>query len=53
MGKPRNESGTAARTEARKAEQARELARLLALRPDLAGAYAPADLTVEAIRWSA
>lgn len=43
----------AARSEARRAEQARELARLLTQRPELVGAYAPADLAVEAVRWSA
>lgn len=43
----------AAAAEARKARRAHELAVLLTERPDLAGAYAPADWAVDAVRWSA
>lgn len=39
--------------ERRAAERAMELSSLLSERPELQGAYAPADLTVEAVRWSA
>lgn len=39
--------------QARAATRALELAELLESRPDLVGAYAPADLAVEAVRWSA
>jgi hypothetical protein len=37
----------------RAAARAKELADLMERRPDLAGVYLPADLTAEAIRWSA
>jgi hypothetical protein len=43
----------AAAAEARKARRAHELALLLHARPDLSGTYAPADWTVDAVRWSA
>jgi hypothetical protein len=43
----------AAAVEARKARRAHELAVLLSTRPDLSGAYAPADWPVDAVRWSA
>jgi hypothetical protein len=43
----------AATAEARKARRAHELALLLSARPDLSGTYAPADWTVDAVRWSA
>ncbi len=43
----------AAAVEARKARRAHELAVLLSTRPDLSGTYAPADWTVDAVRWSA
>ena len=38
--------------EERKARRARALAELLVTRPDLSGTYAPADWTVDAVRWS-
>ncbi|WP_296605728.1 hypothetical protein [Nocardioides sp.] len=38
---------------ARAAARARDLVRLMDRRPELAGVYRPADLAVEAIRWSA
>lgn len=41
----------ARRAQQRAAERARELADLLASRPDLRGAYAPADFAVDAVRW--
>lgn len=37
----------------RAAARARDLTVLLRHRPDLAGVYAPADLAVDAVRWSA
>ena len=37
----------------RAAARARELSDLLERRPELAGVYGPADLTAEAVRWSA
>ena len=37
----------------RAAAHARDLTALLSERPDLSGVYAPADFTVEAVRWSA
>jgi hypothetical protein len=40
-------------TEERKARHTRALAELLGTRPDLSGTYAPADWTVDAVRWSA
>lgn len=43
----------ALRTQRRAAERARELAALLEQRPDLRGAYAPADLAVDAVSWCA
>ena len=42
-----------AAAETRKARRAHELELLLHARPDLSGAYAPADWTVDAVRWSA
>lgn len=39
--------------EVRAASRSRELVELMDRRPELAGVYRPADLTVEAIRWSA
>ncbi|CAI9402271.1 hypothetical protein [Nocardioides sp. T2.26MG-1] len=39
--------------EARAAARARDLVELMERRPELAGVYPPADLAVEAIRWSA
>jgi hypothetical protein len=33
--------------------RARGLAELLVRRPELAGVYSPADVTAEAVRWSA
>ena len=42
----------AAAVETRKAAHARGLARLMSARPDLAGTYAPADLTLESLSWS-
>ena len=42
-----------AAAQARRAARARELAELLAARPDLAGIYAPADFAAEAVRWTA
>ncbi len=41
------------RTQRRAAERARELAELLRERPDLRGAYAPADFAVDAVSWCA
>jgi hypothetical protein len=40
-------------TEARALVHAKVLADLFDRRPDLAGVYPPADLTAEAVRWSA
>jgi hypothetical protein len=37
----------------RVAVRPQDLVDLMARRPDLAGVYKPADVTVEAIRWSA
>ena len=37
----------------RVAARARELSDLMERRPELAGVYGPADLTAEAVRWSA
>lgn len=48
---PRSEAVSAA--EARALSRARELADLFTRRPDLEGVYKPADLTAEAVRWSA
>ena len=42
-----------AATEVRVITHVRVLADLFARRPDLAGVYPPADLTAEAVRWSA
>lgn len=42
----------AAATEERKVRHTRALVALLVTRPDLCGTYAPADWTVEAMRWS-
>lgn len=44
--------GTVVR-EVRAAARARDLVQLMDRRPELAGVYRPADLAVEAIRWSA
>jgi hypothetical protein len=41
------------RREWRAATRAQGVADLLHRRPDLAGTYLPADLTAEAVRWSA
>lgn len=38
--------------EHRAAARARDLVELMERRPELAGVYRPADLAVEAIRWS-
>ena len=38
--------------ERRRAARSRDLTALLRERPDLAGVHAPADLTVDAVRWS-
>ena len=42
-----------ARREWRAAARAQGVVDLLHRRPDLAGTYPPADLTAEAVRWSA
>ena len=47
----RDDSGAAAR-ERRAAARSRDLTALLRQRPDLAGVYLPADLTVESVQWS-
>ena len=39
--------------EPRAVSRARGLAELLVRRPELAGVYSPADVTAEAVRWSA
>jgi hypothetical protein len=39
--------------EPRAVTRARGLAELLVRRPELAGVYLPADVTAEAVRWSA
>ena len=39
--------------EVRVVSHARELSELFERRPDLAGVYSPADLTLDAVRWSA
>jgi hypothetical protein len=41
------------RAEVRALSRTRDLADLFGRRPDLAGVYSPADLTAEAVRWSA
>jgi hypothetical protein len=38
--------------ERRRAERARELSALERERPEVVAAYAPADFTVEALRWT-
>ena len=38
--------------ERRRAARSRDLTALLRERPDLAGVHAPADLSVDAVRWS-
>ena len=43
----------AAAAQRRAAARTRDLTALLRERPDLAGVHAPADLTVEAVRWCA
>ena len=44
---------TTAAAEVRALSHVRALADLFDRRPDLAGVYSPADLTNEAVRWSA
>jgi hypothetical protein len=44
---------TAARAQIRALTHVGRLADLLDRRPDLEGVYPPADLTLEAVRWSA
>lgn len=44
---------TSAAAEVRALAHVRVLADLFERRPDLAGVYRPADLTAEAVRWSA
>ena len=39
--------------EVRALSHVRELAQLFERRPDLTGVYSPADLTADAVRWSA
>jgi hypothetical protein len=39
--------------EVRALSHVRELAELFERRPDLSGVYSPADLTADAVRWSA
>lgn len=53
--RPRRAAAPAASAvkEVRAAARARELVELMERRPELAGVYEPADLAVEAIRWSA
>jgi hypothetical protein len=46
-------AGTAAAAQLRADTHVRRLADLFDRRPDLAGVYQPADLTAEAVRWSA
>jgi hypothetical protein len=49
-----NEESTAAPVwEPRVVARARGLSDLLSRRPELAGVYQPADVTAEALRWSA
>ena len=43
----------AAAAQRRAAARARDLTALLRERPDLAGVHAPADMTVDAVRWCA
>jgi len=50
--RPGGAPGTVVR-EVRAAARARDLVELMDRRPELAGVYRPADLAVEAIRWSA
>ncbi len=49
---PSGEQPAAAVKELRAAARARDLVDLMERRPDLAGVYLPADLAVEALRWS-
>ena len=44
---------TCSAAEIRAIIRVRGLAELFERRPDLAGVYSPADLTAEAVRWSA
>jgi hypothetical protein len=46
-------TGTPAAAQARAITHVRGLADLFDRRPDLAGVYPPADLSAEAVRWSA
>ena len=48
-----NAEQRAAAAEERRTRRTRELTLLLGTRPDLTGTYAPADWTVDAVRWSA
>jgi hypothetical protein len=49
--KPKDEPAPA--WEPRAVTRARGLSDLLVRRPELAGVYSPADVTAEAVRWSA
>lgn len=47
------EDGTPTAWQPRAVTRARGLSDLLIRRPELAGVYSPADVTAEAVRWSA
>jgi hypothetical protein len=48
-----DDSTPPSRVQVRAITHVRRLSDLLDRRPDLAGVYPPADLTAEAVRWSA
>jgi hypothetical protein len=53
MTEPNERARTTVAAQARAVTHARELADLFDRRPELAGVYPPADLSAEAVRWSA
>ncbi len=53
MTQPDERAGTTAAAQVRAITHVRGLADLFDRRPDLAGVYPPADLSAEAVRWSA